>query len=457
MQRFILLLCIFLTGCQTSMPLPEVKEPQEITQVSKHADQSPLGFKAVGFDVPRGSAYVTYPYWRWSVPNVNVGFYIANYSMKERMKNSERYWGQGGEPFKSWTTDASDYIETPLKKLGYDVTLSKKSIFNSTYEQMRAEIQLVGSIVDIKMNCIKFYSLLFGEDQNMQAGEIYIKVKWEIYDPLRKKVIDQQYSEGRAQLDEATNSGYDILLLRALENATHNLGRTKAFHDLVTRREKTYPYEETPTQSYLEIETDKKLYTQGIQQDYNFIRRGIVVVRGSLGHGSGFYINDEGYALTNAHVVGDAETVAIVDFSGTQHMADVIRVDKKRDVALIKADISNNSSVPLRLKDDPKMLDKVYAVGAPNKESLKGTVTEGIVSNFRKAYKSGLGYIQASVELAHGNSGGPLLDEFGNVIGIAVEAASPLQQGDTTVYSKFIPIDDALFALNVHIVKPKFP
>lgn len=459
MKRLLILLCFILTGCQTAMVLPDVREPAQITRVDKHIEQSPFGFAGAAFDIPRGTPYLTYPFWRWSVPNVDVGFYLANYSSKFRLKNSEHFWGWDEKPFtqdETWDTDVEDYFARPMSEMGYDVTIPKKSVFKQRQEDNRAEIQVAATFVDIKMNVIHFHDMIFGNDQRMQGGESYVKVNWEIYDPLRKKVLAHITTEGRAQVDEGVNKGYDLLLLKAFQNAARNLGQTKEFYKLVTNRSKTHPYPEKKTQSYLEIETDKKPYTQGIQKDYTFIRRGVVVVRTAGGHGSGFYINDEGYALTNAHVVGDSETVAIIDFSGTQHMAEVIRVDEQRDVALIKAEVTRNSVLPIS-KKYPKMTDRVYAIGAPNSEGLKGTITEGIISSFRKRKESGLAFIQASIELAPGNSGGPLVDEFGNVIAMAAEVYAPKGKAAETEYSYFIPIDEALNALNIHIVKPNFP
>lgn len=168
--------------------------------------------------------------------------------------------------------------------------------------------------------------------------------------------------------------------------------------------------------SRLEIEAPKKPFVQKITEHFNLTRRAVITVRSNSGHGSGFFISPDGYALTNAHVVGNAKTVAIVDFAGVQYMADVLRLDEERDVALIKADITRNNYFPIS-KRNVKVTDTVYAIGTPLRESLKTTITKGIVSAIRYQSKQELSFYQVDAEIAPGSSGGPLVDEFGNVIG----------------------------------------
>lgn len=454
MKYCLLILTFLLAACQMKMDFPPVHEVREISRVSKHVDQHPISFEGTIIDLPYDHLYGVYPFWDASFSGSDMSIYdICNNNMKQRFSNSEAYWARDKRELGNWEEEVPAHVNETLQKLGYDVVRPEKLTFESFYEKSRAEILLSATVIDLRMNICHVNSRWNGDDLNKDLGEAYVKVNWEIYDPLNKKPLGNLTTEGTSYLNYAVKKGQALILAMAIGNAAENLGRTQAFYDIVTGKAATYPYPDKPQHSWLELVADRPLYTQGIQKDYNFIRRAVILVRTSAGRGSGFFINDEGYALTNYHVVGEAKTVSVVDSTGTTFTADVIRTDKRRDVALIKASISNNPYIPLQTKRFPKMLDKVYAVGAPLYESLKGTVTEGIISNFRKSSQSGLGMIQASVEIANGSSGGPLLDKYGNVIGIAVEGAG---QG-ATQYSRFIPIEDALDSLNLHIVKqPSF-
>lgn len=455
MKYWILVLTFLLTACQMKMDLPPVSEVREIPRVSKHIKQHPLSFEKAIIDLPHDYIYIAYPYFDWSFWDTDMAWHdTCNVLNSRRFSNSTWNWAKDKSNLASWGSEAGTYVDRALESLGYDVVRSDKTSFDVYYEKSRAELLISATVVDLKINLCDLYFRWDWRSTNQSVGEAYMKVNWEIYDPLNKNTMGKITTEGIGYLPTPMKKGKELILMRALENAAENLGRSQEFYDIVIGKSQTYPYPQKYKHSWLELVASRPLYNQGIQKDYNFIRRSVILVRTSGGHGSGFYINDEGYALTNYHVVGQAKTVSVVDSIGTTYTADVIRVDKRRDVALIKAPISNNTYIPLQTKKFPKMLDKVYALGAPLRESLKGTVSEGIISNFRKSSRTGLGMIQASVEIAPGSSGGPLLDKYGNVIGIAVEGYGQ----NVTQYSRFIPIVDALKALNLHLVKqPTFP
>lgn len=152
--------------------------------------------------------------------------------------------------------------------------------------------------------------------------------------------------------------------------------------------------------------------------------------------------------MSNQHVVGIAKNVAIVFSNGVEVAAKVLARHEVRDVALIKMPLRVPSYLPLRT-ELPGLLEKVFVIGSPLMESLKSTVTSGVVSAVRLRARSGLVFIQSDAAITPGNSGGPMLDENGNVIGISVTTyADPAAQN----LNNFIPIGEALEALNL---KPK--
>ena len=142
------------------------------------------------------------------------------------------------------------------------------------------------------------------------------------------------------------------------------------------------------------------------------------------GQGSGFFITADGYAVTNNHVVQDAENVQVTADDGKTYTAKVIGTDSRTDLALIKVDGKDFPFV--KLSDNaPRIGDWVLAVGNPF--GLGGTVTAGIVSARGRDIGAGPydDFIQIDAPVNKGNSGGPSFDVEGNVIGVNTAIFSP--------------------------------
>jgi V8-like Glu-specific endopeptidase len=132
--------------------------------------------------------------------------------------------------------------------------------------------------------------------------------------------------------------------------------------------------------------------------------------------GSGFIVRSDGVLVTNVHVIRDASTVSIKISSGeTFDQVRIIGFDKSRDLALLKFAGFGLPQVEMGDSDVVKVGAKVLAVGSPS--GLENTVTEGIVSGTR-SLESGIKVIQTDAAASPGNSGGPLVDALGQVIGV---------------------------------------
>ena len=135
--------------------------------------------------------------------------------------------------------------------------------------------------------------------------------------------------------------------------------------------------------------------------------------------GSGFIIDKKGYIITNNHVIENAEKIMVILHDDKSFEADVVGKDPKTDVALLKIDPKNTKlkAVKFGNSNDLRVGDWVMAIGNPF--GFGGTVTAGIVSargrNIGGSYDD---YIQTDASINRGNSGGPLFDMKGNVVGI---------------------------------------
>lgn len=158
--------------------------------------------------------------------------------------------------------------------------------------------------------------------------------------------------------------------------------------------------------------------------------------------GSGFIISTDGYILTNAHVVNEADEVLVKLFDKREFKAKIIGADKRTDVALIKIDATNLPKVTIGDPAKLKVGEWVAAIGSPF--GLENTMTAGIVSAKGRALpqENYVPFIQTDVAINPGNSGGPLFNLAGEVVGVNSQIYS--RSGGSMGLSFSIPIDVAI-------------
>lgn len=162
--------------------------------------------------------------------------------------------------------------------------------------------------------------------------------------------------------------------------------------------------------------------------------------------GSGFLLDEEGYIITNSHVIDRADKINVILSDNSQHQAKVIGTDNKTDLALIKID-TDKKLMPVNLGDSDKIRvgDWILAIGNPF--GLGGSVTAGIVSAKSRDIESGPydNFIQTDASINQGSSGGPMFNLDGEVIGI--NAAIFSTTGGNMGISFAIPVNNAKFVI----------
>jgi S1-C subfamily serine protease len=144
--------------------------------------------------------------------------------------------------------------------------------------------------------------------------------------------------------------------------------------------------------------------------------KSVVNIKTNVAQGTGFIISDEGYIVTNAHVLNRARYATAITSEQESYNMKLIGYNLTLDIALLKID-GEFSSLELEKSKNVKIGEKVIAIGNPL--GLSFSVTEGIVSGVDRAGDNGLyAYIQTDAALNPGNSGGPLINSDGKVIGI---------------------------------------
>jgi len=158
------------------------------------------------------------------------------------------------------------------------------------------------------------------------------------------------------------------------------------------------------------------------------------------GVGSGFIISQDGFILTNNHVVEGANDIFVTTTDGKEYPAQIIGTDPRTDVALIKIDTDQLTPLPIGDSHSLKKGQWVLAIGSPF--GLDSTVTAGIVSAINRDTGEYLPFIQTDVAVNPGNSGGPLLNLAGQVVGMNSQIIS--RSGGFMGISLAIPIDEAM-------------
>jgi len=159
------------------------------------------------------------------------------------------------------------------------------------------------------------------------------------------------------------------------------------------------------------------------------------------GLGSGFIVSPDGYIVTNAHVVDGASEVTVKLTDRREFTAKVIGTDKRTDIALIKIDATNLQALDLNANPAIKRGEWVIAIGSPF--GFESSVSAGVISGVHRALPNGqmVPFIQTDVAVNPGNSGGPLLNAAGQVVGVNSQIYS--RSGGYMGLSFAIPADIA--------------
>jgi putative serine protease PepD len=191
--------------------------------------------------------------------------------------------------------------------------------------------------------------------------------------------------------------------------------------------------------------------TSAISAVYRRVKNGVVEVQTSAAGqgaatGSGFVIDEQGHIVTNQHVVEGAEAVTVRFSDGSEVEATVVGTDPSTDIAVLDVDRPSSELTPLSFAADGSLEvgDAVIAVGSPF--GLEGTLTSGVISALGREIRSPNGFtienvVQTDAALNQGNSGGPVLDDQGRVVGVAAQIRSESGGSDGIGYA--VPGDTA--------------
>ena len=173
------------------------------------------------------------------------------------------------------------------------------------------------------------------------------------------------------------------------------------------------------------------------------------VSRGSaiIGSGSGIIMTADGYILTNHHVIERASAVTVITVDDTRYEAALVGSDEFSDIAVLKIEADGLPAAAFASSADAQVGDRVVAIGDPLGIELRGTMTDGILCAINRDVVVGdrtMTLLQTNAALNSGNSGGPLVDRRGRVIGINTMKIS----------SNYVSVEGLGFAIPMDVAKP---
>ena len=230
----------------------------------------------------------------------------------------------------------------------------------------------------------------------------------------------------------------------------------------------TIPTVEPDADARLELAKDRS-HALSAQEVYRKVSGAVVTVAvdldgGRMSVGTGVIFREDGYILTNHHVVAGGKSCTVLLPGGRPYAAKYIASDAGYDLAVLK--INAEEALPFAEFGNSDALsvgDPVYAIGTPLDIEMGGTFTDGIVSSVNREIqltsRTSMPLIQTNAALNNGNSGGPLINEYGQVVGInTLKMSGNGSEMEATVEGLgfAVPISDACFVVNDIIANGRF-
>jgi len=327
-----------------------------------------------------------------------------------------------------------------LTSAGYTIVGNRDALFEDVHER-RADYVVAGIIRDVRANVC--YA---NPKKGPAVSEASLSIDWQVYSYRTREIALKATTDGSSLLPRPAGEPGAEAISHAFIAAARNLLADKRFHELLagTGSDAQGKPRDPIAVAY---ETLPKLHAKTVEKLVSDSRMAVVTVFAGDGMGSGFLISRDGYLLTDEHVVGQSRYVRVKFVTGREVNGEVVRADRKRDVALIKLENDVYPYLPLGESSRVQPGADVFAIGTPLEENFGQTVTKGIVSGYGE--EDGQRIIRSDVSVQKGNSGGPLLDHSGVVVGLSVNAYTLLPEGVGIGLNGFIPIEEALSALTI--------
>lgn len=307
-----------------------------------------------------------------------------------------------------------------LGSAGFNTPMKEEHQLFSTEKRVRKtpRFLLGAKVKDLWVNLTQSSGYGYNE---AYKGEVTMTIEWQIFDRSLNQVVLKGTSVGtESNLYKGTD---EQVLVEAFGNALYGFLAKKTLYELVKSAGTASTIEaEKPVEAEAEkvVQTSLKKVTlpkfESGPEMLQYATQACVTVSTDAGHGSGVLISDDGYILTAAHVIEGVNRLAIIFSNGVELEAKLVSSDAKYDIALLKVPGSKYKALPLGKGLAAGLGEEATTIGTPGDIELGQSIAKGIVSGKRKHEE--IIYLQTDLAVSPGNSGGPLLDSKGQVIGI---------------------------------------
>lgn len=323
---------------------------------------------------------------------------------KDKVEKSEE-----NERIKIGNTIFSDLLNTLLKEKGY-IDTTKKILKDSYLDNLLID----AVITDYTLHYVDNYYSVYYDNSNSNGGMIYVDltINWKALDYYKKPIysISTKVKSGQFafQRDHETDIVYKAIK-DAMEYGLIDFMNSKNVNQLLN--DKSQQKIEESFEEFIIPKSDK--YAVNLSEAV----KSSVTIKSNVGHGSGFLISDNGFILTNYHVISDTSGLKVIMYNDKVYDVKIIRFSKIYDLALLK--IEDKGLVSLEISESPNIniASEIYAIGTPLAEDLSQTISKGIISAVRKISETSK-LIQTDAGVNAGNSGGAIVNKNGLVLGI---------------------------------------
>lgn len=341
----------------------------------------------------------------------NVSANISSENIKQRYFSSFKRYYKRNEKEEEESIENIESIDVEntiftnslneiLKESGY-IDTSNKALKNSYANNLYLNAKLSG--------------VTFHYVYQLGFRMIYtdLTIDWEVLDYYKKPVYSLTTTESSGEfmpydgqdVDELINlSVNDAVEVSLLKFLNKNKVQELLSDQSVAEEEKNFEPIELPASS-------------NHVNDISEALKSSVTIKSNSGHGSGFVVSPDGHIITSYYVVADTNDLKVVLNNGEEYDANIIRVSKVNNLALVKIDKSNLTPFSFDDSEEIEIGQTIYAVGTPNSTSLSQSISKGIISGVR-TNDAETRVIQTDVSINRGNNGGAIIDENGVVVGM---------------------------------------
>lgn len=300
----------------------------------------------------------------------------------------------------------------------------------------RAGFVVSGQVANVYVDACSPWSD-FGNWRDARGGA-YLKVQWQVYSTVQKKVVYEMTTEGSYHTDDSVLGGTTELIRSAFASATVNLLADASFYRSIHGNSRAASAPGPSAAMAAEAQRVVEVSKSGGKVDEP--RSAVFTVIAGMSRGRGFVVSPDGYLLTSERVVRGYHLVKLKSTAGRESLGFVVRRDEQNDVALVQLTERNTATLALRSAPSVQAGEEVYVMDVSAAAADTG-IRKGAVGAQKDAVSPRL--VRTTVPLVGLDAGTPFFDKTGKVVGVAV--APP--EGAQAAAGGFVPISEVLSRL----------